>query len=190
MSSLEEKAAQAKDKMQQSNPSIEPPKRQGMQDRIPMSLPTLKMAVPEIPGYHLHWMKGTPQRIAQAQRAGYEFVHPSEIELNPVAIGGDAQRGGNSDLGERVSIAEGSEIDVQGQALRMYLMKQKMEYWLEDQKLLEARNDQIVSALTAGLKQGVVGGQAPGEDAGDVQHRYVDKTRTKLPAFFQKKAPR
>ena len=29
--------------------------------------------LPEIPGYHLHWMRGTPSRISQALRAGYEW---------------------------------------------------------------------------------------------------------------------
>lgn len=190
MSELEAKAAEARAKMQQSNPSIERAKGAQERTRIPMSLPTLKMSVPEIPGYHLHWMRGSAQRLLQAQQAGYEFVHPDEIRVNDVSIGGDAQRGGNTDMGTRVSMAEGSEIDGQGQAVRMYLMKQKMEYWLEDQKLLEARNDQIVDALTANIRQGTVGGQAAGEEAGDMKLRYVDKSRSKMPAFFQKKTPR
>ena len=33
-----------------------------------------KLWAPEIPGYHLHWMMGTPERLAQAEAAGYVFV--------------------------------------------------------------------------------------------------------------------
>ena len=49
--------------------------------RIPMSLPMQKLAVPELEGYHLHWMLGTTTRINQALRAGYEFVDPSEVDV-------------------------------------------------------------------------------------------------------------
>ena len=50
MSTLEERAAAAKDKMQASNPSVAPAATAGERKRIPMSLPQQKLAVPGISG--------------------------------------------------------------------------------------------------------------------------------------------
>jgi hypothetical protein len=190
MSDLSQKATEAAAKLQSSNPSVVPGKPAAERKRIPLSVPTRKLEVPEIPGYYLRWLRGTPQRLAQAERAGFEFVHPDEVQLNNVVIGGDASKDGNSDLGARVSLVEGSEIGEDNQAVRIYLMKQKMEHHLEDQEISQKRNESVADALTASFRQGTVGGQAPGEQAADVAARYVDKTRTRLPEFFRKKAPK
>jgi hypothetical protein len=56
------------------NPSTTPKTEMDERSRVPMSLPTLKLAVPEIPGFYCHWMRGDPMRMQQAQRAGYVFV--------------------------------------------------------------------------------------------------------------------
>ena len=48
--------------------------------RVPMSTAQQKLSVPEIPGFHLHWMMGSPSRIAQAMKAGYTFVDPDEVD--------------------------------------------------------------------------------------------------------------
>ena len=188
--SIEEKAAEMRAKMERSNPSVVPGKSSSERKRIPLSVPQRKLEVPEIPGYHLRWFRGTPQRLAQAERAGFVHVTPEEIELNNVVLGGDATKAGNSDLGSRVSVIEGSETDGSGQAVRMYLMKQSMEYYLEDRKIIDERNDSVAAALTAGYRQGVVGGAAPGENADDAAQRYVDSRRTKIPELFRKKVAR
>lgn len=186
MSNLQERAAEARGKMEKSNPSTTTAKTVAERKRVPLSLPQSKLAVPEIPGYHTHWFRGTQARLQAAQAAFYEFVHPSEVDLNYVGVGGDAAKSGNSDLGDRVSILEGSEVE-NGQAVRLYLMKQKMEYYLEDRKILQDRNDSIADALTAAYRKGAVGGRAEGETAEDAQRRYVDKSRTKVPDLFRKK---
>lgn len=116
--------------------------------RIPMSLPLQKLQVPAMPGYHLYWMRGTADRIAQAQRAGYEFVSEDEVSLNQSLVGGDAKVSGNTDLGSRVSvIAGGRDFDGHGNPVRLYLMKIKEEWWLEDQKVLQDRNEQVAESL-------------------------------------------
>lgn len=176
----------AKQKMQAENPSATPGKPQAERVRVPLSVPQRKLEVPEIPGYYSRWLEGTPQRLAQADRAGFEFVHPEEVQLNNVSIGGDARKDGNTDLGSRVSIVQGS-IGEDGQAIRLYLMKQKMEWHLQDLLLLQRQNDGIAEALTAAYRGGTVGGQAQGETAEDVGKRYVDKARTKIPEFFRRK---
>ena len=169
------------------NPSVLPGKEPGARKRIPLSVPQRKLEVTEIPGYYLRWFRGTSVRLAQAERAGFEFVSPEEVELNNHDLGGDAVSSGSTDLGTRVSIIEGSEVDGSGQAVRMYLMKQKLEHYHEDVQIIQDRNDKVVEALTVGYRQGQVGGQASGETAGDAANRYVDPKRSKLPDLFRKK---
>jgi len=176
-------------KMQRQNPSVAPGKPTGASARIPLSVPQRKLEVPEIPGYYLRWFRGTPARLAQAQRAGFTFVAQEEVQLNSVVVGGDASHG-NTDLGSRVSVVEGSEVDTAGQAVRLYLMKQKMEHYIEDAKLIQERNDGVAEALAGQYASGAIGGRAQGESNEDVQHRYVDRSRTKIPELFRKKVAR
>lgn len=172
------------------NPTVEPGKPARERNRIPLSVPQRKLEVPEMPGYYLRWFKGTPQRLAQAERAGFEFVGTDEIQLNNVVLGGDALKDGNSDLGSRVSVVEGSEVDRQGQAVCLYLMKQKREWYLEDQAQVQKRNDSVAEALTSSYRAGQVGGFMPGEPAEDKAARYVDAKRSRVPELFRKKPAR
>lgn len=188
MSTLQERAAEAAKQMQKSNPSNLPEKTAAERKRTPMTLPVSKLAVPDIPGYHTHWMRGTADRLAQAQAAGYEFVTPEEIQLDNIGLGGDASKDGNDDMGSRVSrVAGGGDVDGGGNAIRLYLMKQKMEWYKDDQKLLHDRNDSVAEALSTAYRTGTVGGQAQGETAADVASRYVDPKKTKIPEMFRKK---
>lgn len=183
----------AKKQMQDSNPSVVPGKASGERKRIPLSVPQRKLEVPGIPGFYLRWFRGTPQRLAQAERAGFEYVDEREIELNNLSLGGDATKAGNTDLGSRVSVIEGSETDGSGQAIRMYLMKQPLHLKKEDDDITQERNDSVAAALTAQYRDGTIGHGAPGapaEDASDVSARYVDKKRAKVPGLFQKKLRR
>lgn len=186
MTDLAAKAAEAKQAMQGSNPSVSPGKTVAERKRIPMNLPMLKLQVPEIPGYHLHWMRGDPQRVQQALNAGYEFVGKDEVAITSVGPGGDATKSGDSDLGDRVSVAAGGVGD-DGQAVRLYLMKQKMEHYIEDQGIVNERNDKVAASLTSQYRTGLVGGMAEGEKLEDAQQRYVDAKRTKIPALFRRK---
>lgn len=152
--------------------------------RIPMSVPVQRLEVPDIPGYHLHWFTGTADRIARAQSGGYEFVDNHEVKVNSVGLGNESTQSGNTDMGSRVSVVGGSELDAAGQPVRMVLMKIRQEWYEEDQKLVEARNDQVAASLTGGT----IGVERDG--AGDTAQRYVDKNRSKLPDMFTKKRPK
>ena len=149
--------------------------------RIPMSVPVQKLEAPEIPGYHLHWFNGTPERIQRALDGGYEFVDEREAKINNVSLGGDSIASGNTDMGSRVSVVSGTELGRDGQPIRLILMKIKQEWYEEDQRLVEARNDQIAAALRGGM----IGAEK--DAAGDSQMRYVDKSRTKIPDLFTPK---
>lgn len=189
MSTLAEKAAAAKAEMDKQNPSNSPEKPAAERVRVPLHLPVQKLQVPEIPGYHLHWFRGSPQRIHQAERAGFVFVAPDEVALNSTLLGGDANHSGNTDMGSRVSIVSG-DVDDSGQAVRLYLMKQKMEHYLEDRKMLEERNDSIADSLTESFRSGApIANAAPGEARDDVDKRYVNRQRQpKVPDLFRRKA--
>jgi hypothetical protein len=127
-----------------ANPANPPAKSVGR--RIPMALPTLKLAVPELPGYVLYWFRGTGQRIQQALNAGYAFVERDELTLNGHGLANSYDADGNTDLGTRVSQAAGGD-DSAGQAGRLYLMKIKKELWDEDELLVAERHEQIAGQL-------------------------------------------
>lgn len=139
--------------------------------RIPMSLPQQKLQVPDIPGYHLHWMIGTQARIAQAIKAGYEFVDPEEVNVVNTGLADSASASGNTDMGSRVSVLAGIGLGTDGTAERLYLMKIKQEWWEADQKLLEDRNEQIAAALRSGRDTGM---NPNGSD-----HRYIPDAHLK-----------
>lgn len=187
MPTLQERAAQNAAQLQQNpNPANAPQATKAERKRIPMTAPQRKLAVPELPGYHLHWMLGTSSRIAQAQAAGYEFVDASEVNITNLRLGDDVTKSGNTDLGSRVSIVAGSETGGDGQPVRLYLMKQRQEWYEEDQKLLQSRNDSVADTLTANFRQGTVGGPAEGETTEDMANRYVNRRRSRVPDFFNR----
>lgn len=191
MSSLAEQQAKAKEHLASQNPTAAPGKSDAERQRIPMSVPERKLEVPPIPGYYVKWFRGTPQRIAQAQRAGFSFVTPEDVKLNNVSLGGDATKAGNAGMGSLLEVLEGG-LGEDGQPLRLVCMKQKMEHYLEDRAISDARNDSVAQALTAAFQDGTAatGAGQQGERTADVQNRYVDKARTKIPEFFRKKALR
>ena len=171
--------------LEKASPATPASVNQAERKRIPMSVPVQKLEAPEIPGYHLHWFNGTPERLQRAQDGGYEFVDSKELKLNNVSLGGTSTTSGNTDMGSRVSVVSGTDIGRDGQPMRLILMKIKQEWYEEDQKLVEARNEQV----TASLRGGQIGAEQ--DRAGDTQHRYVDKNRTKIPDMFNpNKRPR
>jgi hypothetical protein len=166
------------------NPGSRDMKTSAERKRIPMSVPVQRLEAPDIPGFHLHWFLGTPERLQRALDGGYEFVDEREIKINNVSLGGVSTTSGNTDMGSRVSVVSGTEIGRDGQPTRLILMKIKQEWYEEDQKLVDKRNEQVAAALRGGL----LGAEqdAPGES----RFRYVDKSRTKIPDLFTPKRPK
>lgn len=148
--------------------------------RIPMSVPQQKLSVPDIPGYHLHWMLGTPERLSQALKAGYQFVEKDEVQVTNRNLADDADSDGGTDLGSRVTVVAGGDTTSNGQHVSLVLMKLRQEWWEEDQKRLEQHSDRLAAALRAGTPLPT--------DTGDASNRYVDGGRTKM-NMFQKRRP-
>lgn len=159
--------------MEQRNPANAPAEKSAAVGRIPMSVPQQKLQVPDIPGYHLHWMLGTVERIAQARRAGYEFVERGEVQVIESGFANDPLGDGNTDLGNQVSVVAGG-VGADGQPNRLVLMKLRQEWWDEDQKTLEARSDALVETLRGGK----LSASETGETAADRAQRYIDRDRT------------
>jgi hypothetical protein len=151
--------------------------------RIPMTSPTRKLEVPEMPGFKMYWFRGEPGRLQRALRAGYEFVKPEEVDVFSHDLAGNLDLPGHADMGDRVSVAAQDGADDNGQFLRLYLMKIKLEWWTKDQEQYEAEKiDPIVKSLNAG-NIGV--GEAPGEMPGDADQRYQKKHS--IPEMFKRK---
>ena len=135
----------------------------------PMTSATLRLETPSRDGYHRHWFRGTGERIARALQAGYTFVDSSDAHVNNFDLGGDAKSSGSSDLGTRVSVISGDDIDAAGQPGRLYLMECPEEFYEIGQKVLEDRNEAVAEALRGG-KIGVGKGD---ETENDSRKRYV-----------------
>ena len=101
-----------------------------------------------IPGFHLHIFNDTPGRIQAATENGYEFVHPNEV-------GGVMENvtSRNTDIGDKVRFLVGA--GEKGEPMYAYLMKIKEEWWEEDQRQLQERNDKTDAAIRGGKIDGV-----------------------------------
>jgi len=127
------------------NPANKPQTRVTDATRVPMSVPTRRLEVPEdaCPGYHLHWF--LDENIIRAQRAGYEFVDANEVSLNQKNVATDATVSGNIDMGSRVCVYAG--LGQFGKPTYLYLMKLRNEWWEKDQKALEEMNQRILDRI-------------------------------------------
>lgn len=142
--------------------------------RIPMSVPTRKLEVPEIPGYYLYWFR--EQNIPRALEAGYEYVTRKEVALNPTDVGSSRRMDGNTDLGDNVTLVSG--VNEQGAAQQAVLMKLKQEFRDEDQKMIDARNEAILAAIFRGESVAKPGEALP--TGGD--NRYLKTALMNRPA--------
>ena len=153
------------------NPASVPEKRVNEADFIPMSVPQLRLAVPEKPGWHRHWF--VRKNVARALKAGYTFVDQDDVEINNPDVAGEISTSGSTDLGTRVSMLAGGFVEGTTEPDRLYLMEMPQERRDRHAAMLEEVNERIAAALRGGLPTpGGVGG-GPGEGPGDRQRRYL-----------------
>lgn len=143
----------------------------------PMTSAVMRLEVPEKDGFHRHWFRGTGERLARAQQAGYVFVDPKDVQVNNFDLGGNSAESGNTDLGSRVSVVSGDDADASGQPGRMYLMECPDHLYEYAQGILEQRNESVAEALRGGK----LGTGYDGETQIDSQNRYV---KGKSPDLF------
>ena len=152
------------------NPANAPEKRKREATRIPMSVPQLRLEIPPIPGYHLHWFLA--KNIPRALRAGYTYVEEDEVDLPNLGLADDATRSGNTDMGTRISAFAGGLVEGTTEPQRLYLMKLPQELRNDDVAALERVNEGIANALRGGQNPTNVSG-APQETADDRLKRYL-----------------
>lgn len=88
------------------------------------------------PGFVYRIVNDTEDRIASLQEMGYEIVTDSSVTVGDKRIANPSQ--------------EGSPVKVSvGQGTHAYVMRQKQEFFDEDQAAKNARNDE----LEAGMKK-------------------------------------
>lgn len=160
-----------------TNPANEKQKRVLPPGYKPLSAATRKLEVPKRDGYQRRWFNGNASRIGRALLAGWTFVERGETEVNSFDIGGDASQDGNTDLGTRVSIISGEDMDRSGQPGRMYLME--IEDWLYD----HGREYQIDTnkAIARSLREGNMGTEKDSNE--DRKKRYLGKNSSGLTFF-------
>ncbi len=142
----------------------------------PMSSGVLRLKVPERDGYHRHWFRGTPDRIAQARQAGYTFVDASEVNLNSFDVAGYSGVSGNNSLGSNVEAISG-DLNQNGEPGKLILMECPLPYFEASQEVIKERNKAVADSITSGL----VGAGESGESAADAGNRY---RKGKVPDLF------
>jgi hypothetical protein len=152
------------------NPANNPSKAKADPEWIPMSAPVQRLQVIDFPGFHTHWMRSTPDRMAQALRAGYTFVQDDEVQLNFKGVASSPLGGGNTDLGSQVSVPAG-RADEQGNSVRLVLMKLPLELWNTYQKSLDKHQDRVAEALRTGQL-----GRETAPSGSDQTQRYIPES--------------
>lgn len=154
---------------------------------IPMSIPRQRLAAPEIPGYHVHWFMGMPDRIHQAMQAGYSWVDQGEVELSDFDLAGDGRPIGGTDLGTRVSTVAGGLYEGTMQPQRLYLMKIPEWLWEKHQQAIGDVNENIAAALRG--ERPAFSSSPKDATAGrgqDFSHRYQPDVTVKKTLFHRK----
>ncbi len=127
----------------------------GRKPRVPFGAHRTKLQVEStIPGYHLLLFNDQDGRIQRAERGGYEYVMSDEVP----ELGEGELHQKNSDLNSKVS----KIVSRDGSELRAFLMKIKQEWYDEDQKVKQKRNDKVDEEM----RQGKPGGNV-------VENQYV-----------------
>lgn len=131
------------------NPAAAPERRITSANRVPMSLPTAKLSVPEVSGYFLYWHLG--KNVAKAIRAGYTHVDIDELDVEQKGVANSASESGSTDMGTRISVAAGGTVsDDNPEPERLYLMKLPMEWRAEDMAGQAKVNENVARALRSG----------------------------------------
>jgi hypothetical protein len=164
-----------------ANSSNELPK-----DFRPMNSTSLRLEVPERDGYHRHWFRGNAERIARAQQAGYRFVDPEDVgnSIYNIDLAGDSKSGGSTDLGTRVSVISGDDVDRDGQPGRLYLMEVPNDLYEVSKRMLEERNDSVAEALRGGMV-----GSEHDANRKDTHSRYLTNSTNTSDLFIPKRRP-
>jgi hypothetical protein len=152
-------------------------------NRVPFSTHKRKLQVRPIPGYYLYWFR--EGSVDAAKAAGYELVDKKEVYINNVSGYGSPQSaGGNTDLGNQVSI-----VTDRMSGERAVLMKLRMELHLEDQAEDDKFDAQILSGIFSG--EMIASPHESGESGADLKPSdgsTYSRSAGSMPGLFQRPA--
>ena len=124
-------------------------KNEGRIPRVPFSGPKLRMQMSDqerkvfdTRGYVPRWINDQDGRLQRALSGGYDYVDPKYA----TSIGSGALHAGNTSKDSRVSMVVSRGVPV----ITSYLMEIKKEFYDEDQKVKQDRNDLVDKTLEGG----------------------------------------
>ena len=100
------------------------------------------------PGFYPRWFNDKGARLAQFRNKGWDFVPPDPR----ICVGDPVPGGGNTDLGNRISVIAGADSTKDEGAFRMVLMMIPEENWKKRKKQKQEANDEIDRAVNAHLE--------------------------------------
>lgn len=154
------------------NPSNPFAERVTAATRIPMSGKNLKLAVTQIPGYYMAWIRS--DRVEESRNAGYVHVSKEECTVTNSYPADDVSNSGSTDLGSVVSVAASSFADQDGRVPRLFLMKLRIEWReMDEKKRLDSSND-LVDKLRGGTNVDVDPGSryVPGRGGREMRNMF------------------
>lgn len=131
---------------------------QGRAKRVPLGVPSPKLAASQRPGYVRRWINDSGSRLELAQQAGYGFVTQD-------------MKAATTDQGSAFSQVVGTKEG--GGSLRAYLMEIREEWYAEDQNAKQASVDATEQLIKRGELVGKVG-----QEGVYVPQRGIRITRT------------
>lgn len=116
--------------------------------RVPFGGFTYKLEVAnKDPNYYYYWFRDRGDDIERALRAGYEFVTRRQADrLMPEQMTNRDMHGGNQSVHDDVRVFGGR--DEYGRDYNLVLMRQPMQFHMEDLEREKERNDAVDQAIS------------------------------------------
>ena len=102
--------------------------------RVPVTERNILSVAGKEPGYHYRIVNDTGDRVQQLQDAGYELVDASSVRVGDKRINSTSPEGSKA----QVSVGGGTKA---------YVMRQKQEWYDEDQANKQARVNQLEESI-------------------------------------------
>jgi len=138
--------------------------------RVPFGGFTYKLEVAyKDPAYFYCWQKDTGDTLRRMEAAGYERVSRRTARAIEALSNRDVS-GGNQALDDTFWVHGGT--GEYGREYRLVLMRQPMEFWLEDQAAIKQASDHIDQAIH---RPEFAGGKTVGSNYGDINVSTKDR---------------
>ena len=149
------------------NPEVPLPEKKA---RVPFGGFTYKLEVAyKDPNYHYEWFKDVGDVLRRALAAGYEYVSYRTARSSEELTNKDVN-GGSQSLDDTMRRHGG--VGEYGREYQLVLMRQPMEFYVEDSAMRMAKSDQIDDSI---YRREFAGGKTVGNNYGDVRISTKDQ---------------